>query len=425
MAKEEKDGLFDINLGDDLIDVSERTAVLTPADKKEKDETTTAIPKDEGLQIEVSEDGSFEIDEHLKKTIETVADPDKQADSEDKASIETIEKDKEKDKTPSKDSSSDSSPSSSSPYLAFAKDRAKEGVFLDFSDEDWKGLVEKHGGDEGKALREIHDVSTAEIIKQGVERYKDSLTPEEKALYEAKEKGIPTDKYGMAKHNLEKYSKITEENLKDNVKLQEQVVGKSLELRGFTPEEVAEEIEGYKALEKLEEKANKARVTLPKVYEKEIKDLEISAKTADDSRKDKIRQRVAKMKKLVDNTPEIVPGINLTKATREAVMDSMMNPVARDADGNPMNSVMATRAKNPEGFEMMMHYYHKLGLLNIDDDGNIKPDFSKISKVEKTKATDEMRSAFESSEKSVGGKAAIPNKDIDDDDEFDAAFGRL
>jgi len=432
MAKEgEKDGLFEINLGDDLIDISAHTAAATKTaaelekEQKEKDDKTnkTVINKDEGLLPDVADDGSFEIDTNLKKTIETIADPNKVADSEDQASIEKIEKEKE-DKTPSKGGSSDSSPSSS-PYLAFAKDRAKEGVFLDFSDEDWTGLVEKHGGDESKALREIHDVSTAERIKQGVNQYKESLTPDEKSLYEAKEKGIPVDQYGLAKHNLEKYSKITEDSLKENVKLQEQLVSKALQLKGYTPEEATEEIEGYKALENLGAKAEKARVGLPKVYEKEIKDLETSAVADDASRKDKIRQRVARMKKLVDSTPEIVPGINLTKAAREKIMYSMMNPVTRDENNNPMNPVMATRAKNPEAFEMMIHYYHELGLLNIDDDGIMKPDFTKIGKVEKTKAADEMRSAFESVEKTVAGKAAILKTATEDEDEFSAAFGRL
>jgi hypothetical protein len=426
MAKdEEKDGLFSINLGDDLIDVSEQTAATETAAKTDDDKTgKTAIPKDEGLQIEVAEDGSFEIDESLKKTIDTQADPNKKAESEDEASIETIEeKEKNKGKAPSDGSSSDSSPSSS-PYLAFAKDRAKEGVFLDFNDEDWTGLVEKHEGDEAAALREISDVSIAQTIKQRVQEYKDSLSPEDKALYEAKEKGIPTDQYGIAKHNLEKYSAITEEKLKDNVKLQEELVSKALELRGYTQEEINEEIEGYKALENLEAKAEKARIGLPTVYEKEIKNLEEKAKASEESRKDGIRQRVAKMKKLIDNTPEIVPGIKLTKPTREKIMKSMMNPVARDANGNPMNPVMATRAKNPDGFEMMIHYYHELGLFNIDDDGNMKPDFGKIAKIEKTKAADDMRSAFESVEKTVGGKATIPKTD-DDDEEFEAAFGRL
>ena len=416
MAKEEeKDGLFSINLGEELIEVD---------DQKEKVEKTDKLPKDKEVEASIYDDGSFEVDESLQKTIDTIASEDEE--DEDGTIIEKTEKQTEgKGNAPSdSNSSSDSSPSSS-PYLAFAKDRAKEGVFLDFSDEDWKGLVEKHEGDEAAALREISQVSISEMIKSGVETFKESLTEEEKALYEAKEKGIPLDKYGIAKTNFTKYSNISADDLKENVKLQEEVVSKVLELRGFSPEEIQEEIEGYKALENLESKAEKALGGLPKVYKKQIEDLEENAKASEDSRKDQIRQRVAKMKKLVETTPEIIPGIKLTKPTREKILSSMTNPVARDAEGNPMNPVMATRAKNPEAFEMMIHYYHGLGLFNMDEDGTLTPDFSKISKIEKTKATDEMRSVFESKERTVGGKPNTPKSDKDEIDDFEKAFSRL
>jgi hypothetical protein len=86
---------------------------------------------------------------------------------------------------------------------------------------------------------------------------------------------------------------------------------------------------------------------------------------------------------------------------------------------------MATRAKNPDAFEMMIHYYHQLGLFNIDENGAMKPDFSKITKVEKTKNVDEMRNAFESKEKQVAGKTKTVKTSQDELDEFDQAFGRL
>ena len=103
----------------------------------------------------------------------------------------------------------------------------------------------------------------------------------------------------------------------------------------------------------------------------------------------------------------------------------MTVPVAKDEQGNALNPVMATRSKNPDAFEMMVHYYHSLGLFNIDDAGQAKPDFSKIAKVQKTKATDEMRSIFETKEKAVAGKTNIPQQSEDELDDFDKAFRRL
>lgn len=418
MANEKRDQLFDINLGEGLIEIPDNTDA--PAAVAGKETKKTVEKTDENVLIH--DDGSFELDE-FKENKDTSTESDEDDDAEDKAVIEKI--DEKKGKTPAKATgSSDSSPSSS-PYLAFAKDRASEGVFLNFTDDQWKELVEENDGDEAQALRQLHQLSISQMIKTGVERFKESLTPEEKILYEAKEKGLPVDKYSIAKRNQAKYSKITADQLKESASLQEEVVSKALELRGFTPEEIKEEIEGYKALENLEGKALKALEIVPKAYEKQVKDIETEAAAAEETKKDRIRQRVAKMKSLIENTPEIIPGIKLTKPTRDKIMESMTVPVAQDEDGNPLNPVMATRAKNPEGFEMLIHYYHQLGLFNIDDNGKVIPDFSKISKIEKTKAVDSMRSAFESKENQVAGKPAKVKTDDDDMSDFEKAFRRL
>ena len=427
MANQEEDkrddSLFGMTLGDGMIEIedssSQGAAVNTDDEDKSKDKD-----KDKSTEQPTHstyDDGTFEIDLTAKPS------ESEENEDENKGKDGThIDKDdeKDKDKPPSDGGQSDSSPSSS-PFLAFAKDRASEGVFLDFNDEEWKVLVERNDGDEAAALRELSEVSVSKMIDDGVNAYKESLTDEDRALYEAKEKGLPVTEYATAKRNAEKYSKIKPEDLEDNENLQVELVSKALELKGFSSDEIKEEIEGYKTLENLQDKAEKALVGLPKVYQKKLKDLEDSAAADEESRKDQLRKRVAKMKQMVEQTPEIIPGIKLNKATREKIMKSMTTPVAKDANGQPLNPVMATRAKNPEGFEMMIHYYHQLGLFDIDDSGVLKPDFSKIAKVEQSKATDKMRSVFESKEKQVAGKANIPKGKDDELDDFEAAFGRI
>jgi hypothetical protein len=426
MAKEEKDGLFNMTLGEGLIEVPDK--VEEEVNKKPASETKEPSKegKTAGTGFTEYEDGTIELDEFLQKTVETQAKPlEGEGESGDGAHIEKTEKKQEKVKTPSDgDDSSDSSPSSSQ-YLAFARDRANEGVFLDFEEEDWKTLVERNGGDEAAALRELSEISVQTQIEQGIESYKQSLTEQDRALYEAKEKGVPIDAYGQAKTGYDKYSKINIEDLKENEKLQEEVVTKVLELRGFSKEEIKEEIDGYKTLENLAEKAAKALPILPKTFKKKMTDLEEGAKAAQEAEKDRIRQGVARMKQLVDNTPEIIPGIKLTKPAREKIMKSMIEPIARDAEGRPLNPVMATRNRNPELFEMMLHYYHDLGIFNINEDGVAKPDFSKIAKTATTEATDKLRSVFESKEKIVTGKTKVVKTDDDEIDDFERAFRRL
>jgi len=415
MANEKKDGLFDMNLGDGLIDISETVpavdAVVPKVEDKKVEDVTAAFTEDD--------DGTINIDEALQATIDAGAN----STEEDGTIIEKTES-TEKKKTPSGSEKGDSSPSSSQ-YLAFAKDRANEGVFLDFTDEDWKVLVERNEGNEALALRELSAVSMQEMVKNGVNDFKESITDDDRALYEAKEKGVPVDAYGKAKHEFNKWSKVKAEDVKENEKLQIEIVTKGLELRGYNKEDIAEEIEGYKALENLEAKAEKILPLLPKKFETEITSMEEGAAADESARKDRVRQGVAKMKQLVDTTPEIIPGIKLTKPTRDKIMKSMTEPVAKDANGNPLNPVSATRAKNPDAFEMMIHYYHQLGLFNIDENGHMKPDFSKIAKKTKNETVDQMRNIFESNERQVSGKPKPVQTNNDELDDFDKAFARI
>ena len=93
-------------------------------------------------------------------------------------------------------------------------------------------------------------------------------------------------------------------------------------------------------------------------------------------------------------TTEVVPGVKITNKEKEKIFESMTKVVEQDQFGNPMNEVMVTRAKNPIGFEKLLHYYYQLGLFNIDEDGNIAPDLSKLKTSAKSSAIDELNKAL-------------------------------
>lgn len=411
-----KDELFGVSF-DGLIDIPDENneGVTPPASEKKTEEKKGKEKIADNAYVHP--DGMIEIDEFAREKEKA-----SEESEDDSKFIENNDTKKKSKETPSKDKSSDSSPSSS-PYLAFAREQAEEGVFLDFTDEQWQELVERNEGDETEALTELHKLSVSAMIEQAVEKYKDSVTPEERLLYEAKEKGLPADKYSVAKRNYEKYSKITADQVKENPNIAEDVITKLLESRGYTQDEIKEEIEGYKALENLETKALKALELVPKAYKKEIEELDKTAKADEESRKDRVAQRVSKMKSLIDNTAEVIPGIKISKVMKEELTRSMSTPVATDDEGNPLNEVMATRAKNPEAFEMLIHYYHKLGFFNLDKGGNPSPDFTKILTNVKTKAVDNLRSAFETKENYMKSKSKIIK--TDDDDDYDKAWSRL
>ena len=95
------------------------------------------------------------------------------------------------------------------------------------------------------------------------------------------------------------------------------------------------------------------------------------------------KAQLVNIKKQIDDTEEILPGIQLNKGVKDKLYQSMTTIVATDENNRPMNAVMAMRAKDPLGFEKKLHYYASIGLFNE------KPDMTKIMSTAKTNAAKE------------------------------------
>ncbi len=105
---------------------------------------------------------------------------------------------------------------------------------------------------------------------------------------------------------------------------------------------------------------------------------------------------------------EVVPGLDLTESFKEDIYKSMTTAVAKDPQGNPINSVQVTRAKNPIDFEFKLNLYHKLGLFEE------KPDFSKIMKVADTKSATGLKALLKEGNDFIDGGKSKKVKEDDD-----------
>jgi len=72
----------------------------------------------------------------------------------------------------------------------------------------------------------------------------------------------------------------------------------------------------------------------------------------------------------------------------------MTTIVGNDKQGNAMNSVMATREKDPIKFETTLHYLHSLGIFNGD--------WSSVIKTAKTKAVTDLEQTLRTARVSSG-----------------------
>ena len=75
-------------------------------------------------------------------------------------------------------------------------------------------------------------------------------------------------------------------------------------------------------------------------------------------------------------------------------------------------------------FDSVVYYLNRLGLFNFDDEGNYKPDFSKITKVAETKATKKLDQVLSNNEtfKPQGNQSKSKNSKKQTESLFEGAF---
>lgn len=392
MGKEELFDSFDLN---SLIEIPGNGESFEELEEKEKKKQIS----EEDIK-EKEDDGLIEID---TETVQEQEDVD--------------EKKKESEETPSEESSS-----SPSPYLAFANAISKEGVLTDFTEDEWNELVKTKGED--GALLELTNRTLEERLQYELEQYKGSLSETDRVIFESKLNGVPLDDAGFVYHNKQYLASLKDEDL-EKIDVQKDLIRQELELSGFSDEEIEDTIQAFEDTDKLGSKSKLSFKKLTTYWKEEESNLK---KKAEEERaeKEETRQRnIANLRSVIDNWSEVVPGLKMNKQTKDKVFDSIVNPVAQTKEGTLLNAVGVTRHRNPQVFEAALNYYHHLGLFNIDDKGNFKPDFSKIMEVLGTETSKKTRKIFEENTVFKGGKPVIPKDNEIKGTEVLESFKRL
>lgn len=223
------------------------------------------------------------------------------------------------------------------------------------------------------------------------ENWKKSLSPEKKRFLEIEDAFDETDQAILMAQRLEFFESVSEEDIKGNEQLQQQIYYDQLIAKNFTHEQAVEAIEDAMAVNKLEDKALKAIPELKnqaKGYVDHVKNAK-EAKT-----KAEIEAQNKAFKDLLDNIDardNFIEGLNLNKISKDKLKSNIMNPVYKDPKtGREYNSLMYKQQRNPVEFEMLINYYDTLGLFNLDKEGKFKPDISKLKSVAKTAAITEL-----------------------------------
>ena len=305
--------------------------------------------------------------------------------------IEEEEKPKEK-KTETapveKPNTNSSSPSNA--MLVFAKTLEQEGLISDFSDEDFTKLVEETGSPTNAIVELVN-----KTIGATIEQHINSQDSEYQEFVRMRDSGVDLNEYAKISKQARGYASYKLEDVKEDESLQKKVVAEALKLTGMPDDEITDTIESYEDTGKLGKRAESAVAKLNKFKEDALKKLELEAKQAEQKQAEAVQQQLASIRKSIDDTTEIIPGIKHNKQTKDKLFDMITKP-AGVIGGQSVNAITMKMHENPTKFNLILAEMIRLGIF----DGK----WDSITKVSKTKAITDLEKVVNSNTSYTAGE---------------------
>jgi hypothetical protein len=323
---------------------------------------------DKNLVKDVAESNEFDFDTELSDLIND-------------SDNETPES-KAKDFAPPSDRKTGTDDEDEPLYKVLAEQLKAEGLF---DDEDFQEDDDfKFDGtpDSFKSLMERRD------FKRGVKIFEDivsEMPSKMRKQFELFMDGLDEDSSLDIGSRVVDYSSITRDQLESNPQKAEQLYRELLRTKGFSNEKITKYVERARDLDELADEGFEAAQALNQEAQKHIEYKKQEEQHIALQRQQQAQQRLQALKAAISQTPEIFKGVPITDKMKDQLYKSMTETVAYDENKQPLNKVAAISRKNPEAFRLQLHYLTELGLFNMDERGNIKPDLTKLMRLAETK----------------------------------------
>jgi len=242
--------------------------------------------------------------------------------------------------------------------IAFAKTLSEMDSLSDFNEEDYKKVVEE----KGEAAAFV-DLLQSEVEKRS-ESYKEGLDKYSQEYAKLKETGMSSEEAGSLVANKEIIDNINEDTLTEDESLQEDVISEVLRLRNFTDDEIKDEIQNLKDLDKLGDRSKKSLPLLQNYYDKAIKAQEKRHQEVLQKQEEDKNKYISTVKENVNNIDEIIKSKKINKQTKDKIINSILLPVGEDKQGRALNAVWKKRSENPIDFDIKLAYFLNMGLFN-------------------------------------------------------------
>jgi hypothetical protein len=291
---------------------------------------------------------------------------------------------KAKDFAPPSEKKSNESDDEEPLYKVLAEQLKTEGLFddEDFQEDDefkFDGTPESF-----KALMERRD------FKRGIKIFEEivgEMPSKMRKQFELFMNGLDEDSSLEIGSKSIDYASVTKDNLDSNPQKAEQLYRELLKTKGFSQEKINKYVERAKDLDELSEEGYEAAQLLNEEVQKQIEYKKQEEQYIAQQKQREAQQRLYALKAAITQTPEIFKGVALTDKMKDQLYKSMTETVAYDENRQPLNKIAALSRKNPDAFRMQLHYLAELGLFNMDERGNLKPDLTKVMRLAETKVT--------------------------------------
>lgn len=308
--------------------------------------------------------------------------------------IEEEEVSEEVKNTPLSDDTKENKDASGSFALAFAKFQQDRGVISDFNEEELLKIEEESG--EVGMLEYLLDKSRESIFEEAKKMY--AADKEELAEYfDLKDIGVDTETAKELAYQKGHFGNITEEDLTESEDLRRKVIEQHYKMTtNFNESKIKKLVENIfnlgedetEAIEALEVIKESTKKQIEEVKKQTLKQQKMQQKLIEDAREN--------MKKLIYETDEIIKGQKINKQTQKKLEEMILQPAAKDANGNALNAIWAKRAENPQEFDLKVAYLLHTGIF----DGKI----DKIKSKTKTEVVTGFEEMLRSKNQSQGGK---------------------
>ena len=299
--------------------------------------------------------------------------------------VEDNEDEDVKEETSEKDHSREAkSKSSSSPnhWLVFAKTLEESGLISEFTDEDFEQLSQE-AGSPAEAIVALANKSIGGAISEHIQQQ----DAEYKEFIAMRDAGVDLNEYAKLSRQTKGYEAYKLEDVRSDEDLQRKVVREYFTIKGMDNDEIDDSIESLEDTGKLAKRAEVALTHLHKYKDEQMTRLKENAAKADQDREAAVQKQLTDMRKFIDDTPEIIPGVKHNKQIKDKLYD-MITKQAGVINGQPVNAITLKMYENPTKYNLILAELQRLGVF----DGK----WESITKVAKTKAISELEKVVES-----------------------------